>query len=327
MDKAMIAMLEQAAYHRRITNQRPRLAFTYVSNYADPVASFALAGVDYLHTLPEEIRLVWFRKWSLVKVLFLVVRYFPWAYGSLYVYVCLTPYMEFKHCGTVTNVSTFIMISGVIVAEAIMFIRVFALCGGGKKLLIWLVLQFLAVHGAIYALMYKFMTGIEYMPSFLPTIFACMHKRAPDTTHLYTLSAILVASEAVIMIISLVGFWNYRRTPNQLLSAFRRDGVAYFVMISAISSTNIAVFSTLPPQEELRFVVGTPQVMLHCILSCRMILHLYETADKETQITDAARTLSDIHFAGTEEVGESSKVERGNRSSLASRHSNIDRYA
>ncbi|KAJ2922445.1 hypothetical protein H1R20_g14649, partial [Candolleomyces eurysporus] len=159
-----------------------------------------------------------------------------------------------------------------------------------------------------------------------------------NTTKLTTVYAIIVASETskqayltpttvqkgtdlsplsqsqptVIMMISIfIGFYRYKASNNRLLSVFHRDGIFYFVTLAGVTTANI-IFDSAAPLE-YRFMLAaplpslslssqlshSPQGCLHSILSCRLILHLHEFAEKELSTPESQQNKSSLQFAVT----------------------------
>ena len=120
-------------------------------------------------------------------MLYILSRYLPWVYGPFMVYresllalhggrqsligdqVALSPSLDYKvrpvgictaylshstaplrqKCAPNTIASSILMITAIAIAEAIMFIRVYALSQHDKRLGIWLAIQFLVSNPCI----------------------------------------------------------------------------------------------------------------------------------------------------------------------------------
>lgn len=164
------------------------------------VASAALFVTEYLQTFDLEVSLVWGREWTLVKALYAISRYIPFAYLPVALFVGLQDSPTVSRCTSSFATSSILIVTGMMVAEAIMFIRVYALSGHIKVLAAWLLLQFIAVHAAIYAIFALFVKGIKFLP-YPIGIPGCIPYRF-DTTQLSIVFGIIVASETLIMLIT-----------------------------------------------------------------------------------------------------------------------------
>lgn len=75
---------------------------------------------------------------------------------------------------------------------------------------------------------------------------------------------------------------------------FYQDGIVYFVSLALVTVGNIIFDLVGPP--ELRFMLAVPQGVLHSVLSCRMILHMYDFGRKEI-MASSEETGTGMEFA------------------------------
>ncbi|RXW18093.1 hypothetical protein EST38_g7760 [Candolleomyces aberdarensis] len=83
-----------------------------------------VAVVDWISTLPFEVELIWPTKWNIVKVLYILNRYF------LIDLLLHYPYHQFGHveaCRIGFIVSPIVTLIGISLAEAVIFIRLYAI--------------------------------------------------------------------------------------------------------------------------------------------------------------------------------------------------------
>ncbi|KAJ2932234.1 hypothetical protein H1R20_g4846, partial [Candolleomyces eurysporus] len=257
---------------------------------------------DYLQTVDLEVSLIWERDWSRVKVLYVISRYIPCLYLPVALFVGLQYNPTVQKCGASFATSSLLIVTGMMVAEAILFIRVCALAQS-KRITIWLVLQFIGVHAAIYAVFSLFLKSIKFLPYQIGNIPGCIPYRF-NSTLLLVVFGIVVASETIIMLITgYIGVRRYRSSDCPLLVVFYQDGILYFVSLAAVTVGNIIFDVAGPP--ELRFMLAVPQGVLHSVLSCRMILHLYDFGKKEVTPTHATGTA--LEFATRNGGGETTR--------------------
>ncbi|TFK23505.1 hypothetical protein FA15DRAFT_705395 [Coprinopsis marcescibilis] len=239
---AMIETLRRVAHHRQV--------FNYVM-----ASSLVLYAIDYLHTLPTE------------KLAFDL-----WTVHGLH----MNKSVVYDRCALNNVASSIIQITAMIIAEAIMFVRVYALCGKNRMILYWLILQFITnrLH---------------------PDIIACVPIKS-DTKKLAMVFAIILVSESMIMLISLAGFWKYRKSSNQLFKTLRNDGIIYYISLTLITAANI-IFDTVAPVSSMQFMLAVPQAVLHSVLSCRLVLQLYEASEHEAMAVSGPVVNSGVRFA------------------------------
>ncbi|KAF6758684.1 hypothetical protein DFP72DRAFT_1043690 [Ephemerocybe angulata] len=201
-------------------------------------ATFAIA--ECLHCLPLEVSLIWGAKWNLGKGLYLLSRYLTFVE-----LLCLAPLYTLSQgltvqvCQPLFAAGATITVIEVTIAEAILFLRVYALSGRDRRLGAFLLALYLGVHGAIYAAIYKFLNSLVYIPSPFPAIITCLPIEG-NNKMLSNVFILLLSSELVILLIT---FWlcfiRHKATNSPLVATFSRDGLYYFLLLSAVSTGNI----------------------------------------------------------------------------------------
>ncbi|KAF6758685.1 hypothetical protein DFP72DRAFT_845039 [Ephemerocybe angulata] len=203
-------------------------------------ASIAFAIVEAFDCLPHEISFIWTAKWNLGKILYLISRYLAllevlgpaWIYG-------VWPDLSVGACQRIFASGSALTVVGVTVAEAILFLRVYALGGTNRKLGAFLLALYLGIHGAVYACLYKFLNSIIYTPSPFPDLVPC-HPVKGNSHMLSVVFILLLVSELVILVITFwIFFTKYKSSNSPLLTTFSRDGLSYFVLLSVVSTGNI----------------------------------------------------------------------------------------
>ncbi|KAF5324710.1 hypothetical protein D9611_004127 [Ephemerocybe angulata] len=245
------------------------------TKYVD-VAALALLVVDYIGTFEAEVSMMWKAKWSFAKALFFLTRYLAFFDVPLAIYFHTSLGLPPRTCQVLFIVETISLLVGVAVAEAILFLRVWALSGRNRKLLIYLTAQYTAVHLVEAVLFGHFLFGLEFGPSPLPTVIGCLPlppKKKIQNSMLSALFGLILANELVILFITFfIGLTKFRDLRSPLIKTFYLDGFFYFLILSAISIGNMIVDLVGPP--EYRFLIVVLQRVMHSVLSGRMILHL-----------------------------------------------------
>ncbi|TFK23974.1 hypothetical protein FA15DRAFT_669939 [Coprinopsis marcescibilis] len=171
-----------------------------------------------------------------------------------------------------------LFVTGVAIAEAILYLRIYAISGRNRKFMIYLIVQYIVLHVAIYGVYAKFALHQSFAQSPFPTVIGCLP--VPPKIEGVNLNVVLSAmfililvDEIIIMIMSLaIGLMKYRSLKSPLIKIFYRDGTFYFVMLAGISLGNILF--NLVGAPEYRFFIVVFQRVMHSILSCRMLLHM-----------------------------------------------------
>ncbi|KAF6758710.1 hypothetical protein DFP72DRAFT_888007 [Ephemerocybe angulata] len=231
---------------------------------------------------------MWGTKWSVAKALFFLSRYLAFLDVPFAVYFHTTSGLTGKTCHVMFVSVTSSILVGIALAEAILFLRVWAISGRDRILSIYLIFHFTAVHLVQAVLFGLFIGSLEFGPSSspLPGIIGCFPlppKSKTLNTLLSALFGLIVANELSILFITFViGLRKFRDFRNPLIRVFYVDGFSYFLVLSAISTTNVVVDLVGPPEYRFLGLVVLQRVM-HSILSTRMILHLRGAANDGTK--------------------------------------------
>ncbi|TEB32197.1 hypothetical protein FA13DRAFT_288946 [Coprinellus micaceus] len=239
------------------------------------VSGYALIAADYLHTLPDEIRLMWPSPWSFPKVVFFVLRYYIFPhhvlaamYGQL---VGLNPkqcYANFMRLG----VSTAIV---VVIAENYLVYSRLRLCGqrqeDGR-------VPHISIHRSSFVLLVRFLGTVKYTQLPFPNM-TCMPVES-NSNLLGGVFSMLLGSVIIVMgMMIYFVFTKHRNFNSALLTIFYRDGIFYFLAITVLASANIIVNFAAPTGYKFLFI--QTEADIHTILATRMLLHLRAWAERE----------------------------------------------
>ncbi|KAF6745960.1 hypothetical protein DFP72DRAFT_923709 [Ephemerocybe angulata] len=251
---------------------------TKITNYLG-VSGHALVVVDFLETFPDEVRLMWPTPLSLPKVLFFALRYYILVHSVFAATYGVPTGMSPKQCSDSFLRVALSSIITMIASEAILFIRVYAFSGRNKKLLIFLVVQYLAIHASAFALLYKFIKTVHFV-KFPIDHLVCFPAQSKNIL-LSGVFALLLGSVIIVMFIMMyIAFRKHRNINNALITIFYRDGIFYFICLSALATANIIV-NLAAPSSGMKFLLVQSEVNIHVILSTRMLLHLRSWAEKD----------------------------------------------
>ncbi|TFK26930.1 hypothetical protein FA15DRAFT_666878 [Coprinopsis marcescibilis] len=259
--------------------------------YSVQVASTTLLAIDWLATLDLEVNYVWPGSWNMIKILFVCARYSAFFHGAFilrYVFAFEGTQQACHIWLGLVGMSTLVSTT---FAEAILFIRVYAMAGRNRGMRIYLVVHYVVVHLAQLILMSLAVKNLAFHQSPLPGKLSCVPNVSKITgVCLLAFFGIYVISEIIIVIIMcFVGFQKFRHNKSDLFTILFRDGLIYFAALTGIAIGNIIVILGAPKPYTLLLV--ELQAVLHTILSTRMVLHIRETDqrlhEQEQQITAA----------------------------------------
>ncbi|KAF6758733.1 hypothetical protein DFP72DRAFT_180399 [Ephemerocybe angulata] len=247
------------------------------------VASFVLAVADALQCFPSEVEYIWRARWNMGKVLYLWARYFMiFDFGISFTY-SMAPALTPSDCRGLFAALSMLLITGVAAAEGIMYLRLHALAGRGRYFATFLVLLFVSAHSIVYIADAKFIETLRYVPSPFPHIISCL--AVQGTNKFFSAVFItMITSELIILSLTLwIWYTQHRDSMSPLMATFYRDGLIYFVLLSAVSAGNI--ICNLVAKLQYIYLLSIPQRIFHSILATRMVLHLRKVASVETYDT------------------------------------------
>ncbi|KAF6745477.1 hypothetical protein DFP72DRAFT_925829 [Ephemerocybe angulata] len=242
------------------------------------LSGHALVLADFLETFPDEVRLMWPTPLSLPKVLFFTLRYYVFVNSIFAVTYGIPTGMSPKQCSDAFMRISYSSILIMIASEAILSVRVYAFSGGNKKLLAFLVVQYIAIHASAFALLCKFNETVhfaEYPIKNLPCFPAEAKNILLSGVYALLLGSVIIAMLSMVYI----AVRKHRNLNSGLIIVFYQDGIFYFICLSALATANIIV-NLAAPSAGMKFLLVQAEVNIQVILSTRMLLHLRSWAEE-----------------------------------------------
>ncbi|KAG2019767.1 hypothetical protein CC2G_005175 [Coprinopsis cinerea AmutBmut pab1-1] len=241
-------------------------------------ATFLLA--EYIQTLELEVSLVWPSPWNHVKIVYFLNRLVPFMIIICGIYYNLSTHlMSNLECRALFSIGCWGVALSILISELILYFRVYALSGRGRVIKHFIVINGVLIWASSLALVGKYLelgTWTTYESN--SRILGCTtSSTSANHSQLIMISyAILLYSGIAMMVLSvyygLRGYWRSKHSP--LVKVFYRDGTFYFIALTVMATLNGVAAILLPWQ--YRFLMATPQVVIHTTLSTRMTLHLRE---------------------------------------------------
>ncbi|KAF6748913.1 hypothetical protein DFP72DRAFT_914933 [Ephemerocybe angulata] len=263
------------------------------------ISGYALVVADFLQTFPDEVRLMWPAPFGLPKVLFFLLRYYIMVHRVFTVLYGLPIGLSPEQCRSAflrTGISTWVLVSG---AEALLFLRVYAFSGKNRRMMWYLLLQFVGIHSGSFFLLSEFLRSVDYRKFPIPGL-VCM-PICGDSILLSGSFILLLGSLIVVMLIMVYTALREHRKVSEsaILKVFYRDGIFYFICLSALALANIIVNLMVPPGAAggFKFLLVQTEVDAHVIFSTRMLLHLRGQAEKDRR--KQFNPLTDLGTTGT----------------------------
>ncbi|KAH6899526.1 hypothetical protein BKA70DRAFT_1406347 [Coprinopsis sp. MPI-PUGE-AT-0042] len=245
------------------------------------LSALAVWVVEYFQTLDQEITLIWPTPWSTVKGLYILNRYLVVIPICLCIYLCLADYgtsstdsggsMSLPHSCRVPSLNPQMW-------TAMLFLRVWALAGRSKKIIIFLFAFLSVILSCSLASHILFFLSMEYAPSPAHSITKCVLMASRDRLLTYAFAFIVTEqpnhrSLFFIVIMSICIYLGKRRhlgTQSPLIRIFFLDGGVYFVVLTLIDTPN-----------GFQFVFAAHQGVFHSTLTNRMFLNLRKLAAQD----------------------------------------------
>jgi preprotein translocase subunit SecG len=287
------------------------------------VAGFVGVMYDWTLTFGQEVELIWKQRWSLMTFLYLSGRYARIAYVLMYV-LADVPTISMTDAGCLIMYDEFTWI-GVVVEEilgVIMIARLHAMYQRSRKVLIFLVVIFLAITIAnvvLVALSTMQTSGEEFV---LSGTYQCAFNYAGDSIFLESATWVLgtvweVIALCIAIWIAVKHFRELRRhsTSGMIGDCFTvlmQTHVSYFASFLAISCFQISpTFSEDVDSLNIQIYSGFAQifqVVQLFVLGPRLILGVREYHAKLVANSDTATDMTSIAFEERVHVSTSSSV-------------------
>ncbi|KAH7915494.1 hypothetical protein BJ138DRAFT_1141432 [Hygrophoropsis aurantiaca] len=245
------------------------------------IGAFAILAFDYLLTFQSETRWVWGRKWDITRIIFTFSRYLPFMGAGMTVYAGTHTSGHYR-VGLEENI---VHIVGIVAAEGLLVLRIYAFWQCSKKLLIGLLAYAMATLAAA--------ASIDINPNYLvpgttPTI-SSGFEASRNGALVY---ALLMTYEFVLLSLLIYKKWSYRETSNLIVNKVYQDGVLYIASIVFITMMNVIIEAALPITYS--DILEIPQIVIHSVLASRILFNLRES-DQRVHDGSLPVTMSSFH--------------------------------
>lgn len=234
---------------------------TYVS-----MAFLALLFYDWIICLNQEVTRIWMSKWSLIKVLYLVERYAPFA--------TLIIAVDERLASTCNLMTLNTILSGFIigVADLILMLRTYSIYNKSRRVLAIFALSWIIVSGVCVWAVFRYTGSFDVDD----TSNSCFVSNEP-TIGLITYISLLTAEIVITLVTVWKTFDSYLKSGfrlGQVLSMVYCEGLFFYFLIISFTIANTAVILAAPIG--LLALLSSPLTVMHSILCCRLVLHVRE---------------------------------------------------
>ncbi|KAH7907910.1 hypothetical protein BJ138DRAFT_1158907 [Hygrophoropsis aurantiaca] len=267
------------------------------ANYVTMAASAAVV-YDQLLTLPEEIDLIWRRRWSMTTFLYLVARYS----GTLSVVLATaaTAKLDWHYAGyaarfIIENWAVNIFATAM---DGILLMRAYALCNRSRPILIFLLICFVAQTAVVVVI-----TGMEinipntrrFVISLGDPVGSVMQDMEVDATVLVPSPIIVTAVQLVFNFIvfgfAMYAFSKHMKEARKISGGWKvsplvrlliDDQIIYFFCYVVWQGLDIPVYAPSLPQSQALNVIANALDALVIIAGPRMVISLRVQENKLT---------------------------------------------
>ncbi|KAF9256477.1 hypothetical protein L218DRAFT_193832 [Marasmius fiardii PR-910] len=196
------------------------------------VANCTLFIYEVIVNLPDEIDHIWRRKWSFLTALYIVQRYLP-----LFDLAIITLHRSFganlntQYCTLNYKIAAWSYITGVMLSEIVLTLRIWAVWHGGRLMTIVLATFFFACWVPCCIFLGRFLDAMEFINLPYPNPHGCVI--GGGSTILIACWVLwMVYDIAALVMILIPGVAAFRRGGmSELMQTVYQDGVVYYALM------------------------------------------------------------------------------------------------
>lgn len=256
-------------------------------------------------TLGQEIKYIWRSSWSLVKFLYIAIRYYAMFFLLINSFVNTDLVSSVQFCDHYWSFRTWGSNVLMPMVDALIIIRIYALYGRSRKMgLLLVAFWFIQVIGGFTLLGFAFKVSddpVQFPPSNNNATTCFPMDNPPNHELAFCYWMVLSAFQAAYFAITTfrLGFvqtFGFSMTP--LLSIFLRDGAGYFFIILAVNLLN-AFFDVIGTNSRMLELGGLSWlVSVSSITACRLILNIRNVATTFQTTGTGTVTSADLRVVG-----------------------------
>ncbi|KAG2103780.1 uncharacterized protein F5147DRAFT_276295 [Suillus discolor] len=302
----------------------PTINSNFLFSYWMAVASVVVV-YDWVLTLGQEIELIWKQRWSLMTMLYLVIRYIgiPYYVANFLGTIPLVPLTD-----AVSNIMYYALNwTNMVVAAmlgVIMVARLYAMFQGSRTMLIFLVIMFLAVNitcGVISVIDFKYVAEEEFI---LSGTYMCDYVSEGNNQLLNSMIWMLnTVWEVLALSLSVwVGMKHFRdlrlgpSTGSTIGDCFRvliQSHVLYFASFAGVSCLQLAASPAISDSDSIGALILDGALVILSdvqmfVLGPRLILSVRQYHAKLVAYSDTETSMNSIVFQEHVHVTTSSTV-------------------
>ncbi|KAG1894764.1 uncharacterized protein F5891DRAFT_709661 [Suillus fuscotomentosus] len=238
-----------------------------------------------LGSLAILVRWTWFRPWDVIRVIFVISRYLPFAGVGMTAYDALR--ISDKCASTLEG--NIIHIIGIVAAEALLIIRTWAFWQKSKRLLIGLLVYSVLTIVAVLAVD---LSPTVLIPGEEPPLGTCYFESTRNGAVAYMFLAMF---ESVILTLTVYKrVHDYKNFESGIVVTLYHDGMVYMLCILGITLANVIIGAALP--SAYSNMLDTLQLVIHSVLASRILFRLRHTNERVHEPSMSVTTMESAHY-------------------------------
>jgi len=254
----------------------PVLYDIQITRYSE-LASSTIILYDHVTTLDQEVELIWKAPWTFGKLLFLMNRYYPLATVIYNNYTLFSNDLTDEFCVTWFRWQSWTALVGVMMAELILQVRLYALYFLDRGILLFMMASFVASTATAATIMGIVLSSVDAHANLIPGLPFCIPSNVKGYTYAFWIP--ISAFESLLCGMAIFrGFqaFHYQlsffKSGRHLVSLLLRDSIVYYLIVFATYFTNLVMWST--NQLGLIEIPGGFTMAMSCVMGNRLILNV-----------------------------------------------------
>ncbi|PFH51270.1 hypothetical protein AMATHDRAFT_59257 [Amanita thiersii Skay4041] len=255
-------------------NQMPNVIRTLrhaqVASYAD-VAAMVLLIFDISLTFSLEVKYVWQSHWSIIKVMYLIMRYVPFFTMTCVILIDV-PGRSPETCSKLMDLCCYGVLIAIFAAEAILTLRLWAIYLRNRRVGVLLFVAYFGMMITIFIVVPQLLDLVKFASLSSPNGQICYIASADKKLVFFW----FVWAGYDAFQCTLLAYKAYKAFKHggrsRLVKLLYRDGILYYIFMMVMSMLCM-VLALLLPVEYLR-LTAEPTHIIHTALTARIVLHV-----------------------------------------------------
>jgi len=232
----------------------------------------ALLVYDTLLQIDDEYRHVWKSRWTLIKCLYMWTRY------STFVSIVIS-FVNLSECNKITTFTTAFSGSIIGVTELILMVRTYTLYERSKKLLVFFFVLWFTIAGVAIWAVTKWVSAPGFASSDAEALSCWLSDSNGIGIGLVCYACLLVGETAIVLLTLWKVLRKFAHNKTALLNSLYSDGVLFYLAIWPFTIATVVCLFWAPLG--LNNLPDAPVLVMHSVLSCRLITHARAIAEEE----------------------------------------------